>query len=154
MIKRSAGLLVYRMRDEGVEAFLVHPGGPFWAKKDAGAWSIPKGEVETEPPLEAAMREFEEETGLKISGDFIELKPVKQKGGKMVYAWAVEADFDAADIQSNTFELEWPPKSGVMKQYPEVDRAEWFDLETARTKILASQAELIEQLEEFLSATQ
>ena len=141
------------MRDEGVEAFLVHPGGPFWAKKDAGAWSIPKGEFETEPPLEAAMREFEEETGLKISGDFIELKPVKQKGGKMVYAWAVEADFDAADIQSNTFELEWPPKSGVMKQYLEVDRAAWFDLETARTKILASQVELIKQLGEFLSAT-
>ena len=141
------------MGEEGVEAFLVHPGGPFWAKKDAGAWSIPKGEFETEPPLEAAMREFEEETGLKISGDFIELKPVKQKGGKMVYAWAVEADFDAADIQSNTFELEWPPKSGVMKQYPEVDRAAWFDLETARTKILASQVELIKQLGEFLSAT-
>ena len=154
MIKRSAGLLVYRMRDEDVDVFLVHPGGPFWAKKDAGAWSIPKGEFETEQPLVAAMREFEEETGLKISGDFIELKPVKQKGGKIVYAWAVEADFDASDIQSNMFKLEWPPKSGVMRDYPEVDRAGWFDLETAKLKMLASQAGLIEQLQEFLSAAQ
>ena len=134
--------------------FLVHPGGPFWAKKDAGAWSIPKGEFETEQPLVAAMREFEEETGLKISGDFIELKPVKQKGGKIVYAWAVEADFDASDIQSNMFKLEWPPKSGVMRDYPEVDRAGWFDLETAKLKMLASQTGLIEQLQEFLSAAQ
>ena len=154
MIKRSAGLLVYRMRDEEIDVFLVHPGGPFWAKKDAGAWSIPKGEFETEQPLVAAMREFEEETGLKISGDFIELKPVKQKGGKIVYAWAVEADFDASDIQSNMFKLEWPPKSGVMRDYPEVDRAGWFDLETAKLKMLASQAGLIEQLQEFLSAEQ
>jgi len=154
MIKRSAGLLVYRMRDEDVDVFLVHPGGPFWAKKDAGAWSIPKGEFETEQPLVAAMREFEEETGLKISGDFIELKPVKQKGGKIVYAWAVEADFDASDIQSNMFKLEWPPKSGVMRDYPEVDRAGWFDLETAKLKMLASQTGLIEQLQEFLSAEQ
>jgi predicted NUDIX family NTP pyrophosphohydrolase len=142
------------MRDEDVDVFLVHPGGPFWAKKDAGAWSIPKGEFETEQPLVAAMREFEEETGLKISGDFIELKPVKQKGGKIVYAWAVEADFDASDIQSNMFKLEWPPKSGVMRDYPEVDRAGWFDLETAKLKMLASQAGLIEQLQEFLSAAQ
>jgi len=147
-------LLVYRMRDEEIDVFLVHPGGPFWAKKDAGAWSIPKGEFETEQPLVAAMREFEEETGLKISGDFIELKPVKQKGGKIVYAWAVEADFDASDIQSNMFKLEWPPKSGVMRDYPEVDRAGWFDLETAKLKMLASQAGLIEQLQEFLSAAQ
>jgi predicted NUDIX family NTP pyrophosphohydrolase len=142
------------MRDEEIDVFLVHPGGPFWAKKDAGAWSIPKGEFETEQPLVAAMREFEEETGLKISGDFIELKPVKQKGGKIVYAWAVEADFDASDIQSNMFKLEWPPKSGVMRDYPEVDRAGWFDLETAKLKMLASQAGLIEQLQEFLSAEQ
>jgi predicted NUDIX family NTP pyrophosphohydrolase len=142
------------MRDEEIDVFLVHPGGPFWAKKDAGAWSIPKGEFETEQPLVAAMSEFEEETGLKISGDFIELKPVKQKGGKIVYAWAVEADFDASDIQSNMFKLEWPPKSGVMRDYPEVDRAGWFDLETAKLKMLASQAGLIEQLQEFLSAAQ
>jgi len=142
------------MRDEEIDVFLVHPGGPFWAKKDAGAWSIPKGEFETEQPLVAAMREFEEETGLKISGDFIELKPVKQKGGKIVYAWAVEADFDASDIQSNMFKLEWPPKSGVMRDYPEVDRAGWFDLETAKLKMLASQTGLIEQLQEFLSAAQ
>ena len=151
--KTSAGLLLYRRCTE-LEVFLVHPGGPFWSRKDAGAWSIPKGEFETEQPLVAAMREFEEETGLKISGDFIELKPVKQKGGKIVYAWAVEADFDASDIQSNMFKLEWPPKSGVMRDYPEVDRAGWFDLETAKLKMLASQTGLIEQLQEFLSAAQ
>jgi len=148
-MKRSAGLLVYRLKDEQVEVFLAHPGGPFWAKKDAGAWSIPKGEFEGEEPLKAAIREFQEETGRKITGEFVELRPIKQKGGKMVYAWAVEADFDAAEIESNTFGLEWPPKSGVVKEYPEVDRAEWFDLETAKVKILASQMELLDQLAEF-----
>ena len=149
MMKRSAGLLVYRLKDEQVEVFLAHPGGPFWAKKDAGAWSIPKGEFEGEEPLKAAIREFQEETGRKITGEFVELRPIKQKGGKMVYAWAVEADFNAAEIESNTFELEWPPKSGVVKEYPEVDRAEWFDLKTAKVKILASQMELLDQLAEF-----
>jgi len=149
-MKRSAGLVVYRITDGETEVFLVHPGGPFWAKKDAGAWSIPKGEFEMEQPLKAAIREFEEETGQQISGDFVELKPIKQKGGKIVYAWAVEADFDATDVESNTFELEWPPKSGVVKEYKEVDRAAWFDTETAKGKILAAQVELIDQLEEFL----
>src|SRR5262249_18504771 len=149
-MKRSAGLLVYRTTKEETEVFLVHPGGPFWAKKDAGAWSIPKGEFKTEEPLIAAIREFEEETGQRISGDFVELKPIKQKGGKMVYAWAVEADVDAANIESNTFQQEWPPKSGVLKEFKEIDRAAWFDAKTARQKILGAQAELIDQLEEFL----
>jgi len=150
-MKRSAGLVVYRMTNSETELFLVHPGGPFWAKKDAGAWSIPKGEFETEEPLKAAIREFEEETGQRIAGDFVELKPIKQKGGKLVYAWAVEADLGPEDIKSNEFEMEWPPKSGVVKKYPEIDRAAWFGLEQARSKILASQTELIDQLEHFLA---
>ena len=151
MIKRSAGLLVYRTAKGFLEVFLVHPGGPFWAKKDSGAWSIPKGEFEMEEPLAAARREFREEIGVDIAGDFIELKPIKQKGGKMVYAWAVASDLDETKIRSNTFMLEWPPKSGVMKEYPEVDRAGWFDVETAKEKILTSQAGLIEELVEFLT---
>lgn len=153
MVKRSAGLLVFRTTNGFVEVFLVHPGGPFFAKKDLGSWSIPKGEFEMEEPLAAARREFEEETGFSMAGEFIELKPIKQKGGKLVYAWAVEGDLDAAAITSNTFELEWPPKSGSLKEYPEVDRAAWFDLETARSKILASQAELIMELVGHLPAS-
>lgn len=146
MIKRSAGLLVYRTTNVYPEVFLIHPGGPFFAKKDLGVWSIPKGEFDSEEPLTAARREFEEETGFKIAGDFIELKPIKQKGGKLVYAWAVEADFDASEIVSNTFPLEWPPKSGVMKEFPEADRAEWFDIETAKQKINPAQTDLIDEL--------
>ena len=146
MIKRSAGLLVYRTTNGSPEVFLIHPGGPFFAKKDLGVWSIPKGEFDSEEPLTAARREFEEETGFKIAGDFIELKPIKQKGGKLVYAWAVEADLDASKIVSNTFTLEWPPKSGVMKEVPEADRAEWFDLETAKQKINPAQTALIDDL--------
>jgi predicted NUDIX family NTP pyrophosphohydrolase len=151
MIKRSAGLVAYKTNNGSVEVFLVHPGGPFFAKKDLGSWSIPKGEFEMEEPLAAARREFEEETGVKVSGEFIELKPIKQKGGKLVYAWAVEVDLDPKEIRSNTFSLEWPPKSGVVKEYPEVDCAEWFDIETAKKKILGSQAELIEELVTRLS---
>ena len=146
VIKQSAGLLVYRETDAGLEIFLVHPGGPYNAKKDDGAWSIPKGEFEDEDPLTAARREFEEETGFKIAGDFFELKPIKQKGRKIVHAWAVEADIDADAIESNTFEMEWPPRSGKTAHFPEVDRAAWFDPETAQQKINPAQAALISEL--------
>jgi predicted NUDIX family NTP pyrophosphohydrolase len=144
--KTSAGLLVYRRQDE-LEIFLVHPGGPFWAKKDAGAWTIPKGEIaEGEQPLEAAKREFREETGFEIDGKFRRLDPIKQAGGKIVQAWAIEADCDPARLQSNRFSIEWPPKSGKTREFPEVDRAGWFTVAEARTKILAGQIGLIDQL--------
>jgi|SRR5947208_8779057 len=146
MTMQSAGLLVYRTAGDGVEIFLVHPGGPFFAKKDDGAWSIPKGVFDDEDPLTAARREFVEETGFKIAGDFFELKPVKQKGGKIVRAWAVEADVDADAIQSITFTMEWPPKSGKTAEFPAVDRAAWFDPETAKQKINPAQSALITEL--------
>ena len=148
MAKQSAGILLYRIKSNDLEVFLVHPGGPFWAKKDEGAWSIPKGEFEDEEdPLAAAKREFEEETGLKISGEFIQLDPVKQKSGKMVYAWAVEGDLDPLKIKSNEFEIEWPPKSGKMKSFPEIDKAAWFNLTEAKKKIITGQTGLIKELE-------
>ncbi len=144
--KNSAGLLLYRRRDE-LEAFLVHPGGPFWAKKDLGAWSLPKGEFDDgEEPLEAAKREFTEETGFSVEGEFHRLEPLKQRGGKVVHAWSVEADCDASQIRSNLFSLEWPPKSGHMRQFPEVDRAAWFTIDEARRRILPSQLGFIDQL--------
>ena len=146
VIKQSAGLLVYRETDAGLEIFLVHPGGPYNAKKDDGAWSIPKGEFDDEDPLTAARREFEEETGQRIAGDFFELKPIKQKGGKIVHAWAVEADIDADAIESNTFDMEWPPRSGKTAHFPEVDRAAWFSIADARRMILASQRPIIDAL--------
>jgi predicted NUDIX family NTP pyrophosphohydrolase len=147
MSKKSAGLLLYRNPPHGVEVFLVHPGGPFWAKKDDGAWSIPKGEfAEGEDALQAAKREFLEETGFTIDGAFEPLTPVKQSGGKVVYAWAVEANVDASATRSNSFSLEWPPQSGKSREFPEVDRAAWFDLTHARRKILKSQVPLLEQL--------
>lgn len=145
--KNSAGILLHRLRGSGIEVFLVHPGGPFWATKDAGAWSIPKGEFEAgEDPLEAAKREFKEETGFAVEGNFIELTPVKQPGGKVVYAWAVMGDCEAESIKSNTFSLEWPPRSGKRKEFPEVDRAGWFTPEVAREKILKGQLVLLEEL--------
>jgi len=143
MAKQSAGILVYRFTNGPLEVFLVHPGGPFYAKKDLGVWSVPKGEFTGGDALTEARREFFEETGTQIAGDFIELKVIRQKGGKYVYAWAVEADLDADAIVSNTFEMEFPPRSGFMRTYPEVDRAGWFDIETAQAKILASQAPLL-----------
>ena len=147
MAKQSAGLLLYRVHQGALEVFLVHPGGPFWAGKDLGAWSIPKGEIEEgEDLLEAARREFEEETGFRPEGVFRELAPVRQKSGKVVHAWAVEGDCDAAAIRSNTFPLEWPPRSGRWMDVPEVDRAGWFDLDTARAKILEGQRGLLEEL--------
>jgi predicted NUDIX family NTP pyrophosphohydrolase len=150
--KQSAGILLYRFRDSEVGIFLVHPGGPFWAKKDAGAWSIPKGEfADDENPLATAKREFAEETGCVIDGDFIELTPVKQPGGKRVYAWAVEGDCQAESIKSNLFTMEWPPRSGKRKEFPEVDRAAWFDLKTAKEKILKGQVALLEDLQRKLA---
>lgn len=145
--KKSAGILVYRLRDSALEVFLVHPGGPFWAKKDAGAWSIPKGEFdEGEDPLNAAKREFQEETGFFVEGDFITLTPLKQSGGKLVYAWAVKGDCDAESINSNTFSMEWPPSSGKYEEYPEVDRAGWFGIMQATEKILSGQRGFLEEL--------
>src|SRR5512140_3326658 len=127
MAKMSAGLLMYRFRNRHPEVFLVHPGGPFWSKKDLGAWSIPKGEYESdEEPLEAAKREFREETGLEAQGDFTELTPVKQKGGKVVSAWAFKGDCNPESVRSNRFPLEWPPMSGKLVEFPEIDRAAWF----------------------------
>jgi predicted NUDIX family NTP pyrophosphohydrolase len=145
--KNSAGILLHRLRGYRIEVFLVHPGGPFWAKKDAGAWSIPKGEFEAgQDPLEAAKREFKEETGFAVEGNFIELTPVKQPGGKVVYAWAVMGDCEAESIKSNTFSLEWPPRSGKRKEFPEVDRGGWFTPEVAREKILKGQLNFLEEL--------
>jgi predicted NUDIX family NTP pyrophosphohydrolase len=130
-----------------LEVLLVHPGGPFWARKDAGAWSIPKGEFDDdEAPLDAARREFEEETGQSVSGDFIALKPVRQPSDKVVYAWAVRADFDPARLRSNTFPMEWPPKSGKVREFPEVDRATWLSVAEARAKIVKGQVPLLDQL--------
>jgi predicted NUDIX family NTP pyrophosphohydrolase len=143
----SAGILMYRDGPSGREFLLVHPGGPFWVKKDEGVWSIPKGEfTDGEDPLDAARREFEEELGTAVVGDFMQLTPIKQKSGKVVHAWAVRGDFDVASVKSNLFSMEWPPKSGRQQEFPEVDRAEWFDLETARKKILAAQMELVDQV--------
>lgn len=151
MPKQSAGILMYRSRKGITEVFLVHPGGPFWAKKDEGAWSIPKGEYESGADvLEAAKREFEEETGFSVEGRFTSLTPIKQKGGKSVRAWAVEGDVEAENIKSNTFTMEWPPKSGKQKEFPEVDRAGWFPLHAAKKKILKSQVPFIEALQKIL----
>ena len=146
-LRKSAGLLVYRRNAQLLEFFLVHPGGPFWKGKDTGAWSIPKGEfTDEEEPLAAAQREFEEEIGQKVTGKFLPLSPVKQKAGKMVYAWAVEAEVDADNIVSNSFRIEYPYKSGKWITVPEVDKAGWFSLEEAREKINPAQAAFLEEL--------
>ncbi|CAN5547986.1 NUDIX domain-containing protein [soil metagenome] len=146
-MKLSAGILLFRRKDGGVEILLVHPGGPFWKNKDAGAWSIPKGEfTETEPPLEAAKREFTEETGFTCDGPFIELNPLKQKSGKIIYAFATEKDIDAAAISSNTFQMVWPPKSGILTDFPEADKAQWFPVNEALLKINTGQAKFIKEL--------
>jgi predicted NUDIX family NTP pyrophosphohydrolase len=147
MAKTSAGLLLFRTRGGELEVLLVHPGGPFWAKKDEGAWSIPKGEIdEGEDPLAAAKREVQEELGAAPDGDFIPLAPVRQAGGKVVHAWAIEADIDPSAITSNTFQLEWPPRSGRQQTFPEVDRAAWFTISEARSKILGGQLPLLDAL--------
>jgi predicted NUDIX family NTP pyrophosphohydrolase len=148
MAKHSAGLLMYRRRAGRLEVFLVHPGGPYWRNKDLKAWSIPKGEYgPEEDPLDAARREFAEETGFGAEGNFVALSPITQAGGKVVHAWALEGDLDPEEITSNTFTLEWPPKSGKEQEFPEVDKAGWFDLDTAREKINQAQVGLLEELE-------
>jgi len=135
------------MKNRELEIFLVHPGGPFWINKDAGAWSIPKGEIEEgEDPLAVAVREFKEETGQQITGDFEQLQPVKQKAGKIITAWAVKGNVDENRIISNTFEIEWPPKSGKMRAFPEIDKAEWFGISDARDKINPGQVGLLDEL--------
>jgi predicted NUDIX family NTP pyrophosphohydrolase len=147
----SAGLLAFRYAN-ALEVLLAHPGGPFWARKDDGVWSIPKGLAEPDADLFAtAQREFTEETGLSAAGDFIPLSPVKQKSGKLVYAWAFEADFDLAVFASNTFEIEWPPKSGQRRSFPEIDRIAYFALSTAMKKILPYQQPLLHELEQRLA---
>lgn len=146
-MRKSAGLLVYRRIDKAIAVFLVHPGGPFWKGKEEGAWSIPKGEfTANEDPLQAAQREFKEETGQEVSGEFIELKTVQQKGGKLVYAWAVECEVDAENICSNTFRQEYPYKSGKWITVPEVDKAAWFPVEEAGKWINPAQAALLDEL--------
>jgi predicted NUDIX family NTP pyrophosphohydrolase len=151
MAKMSAGLLLHRTRGGEREVFLVHPGGPFWMKKDLGAWSIPKGEFEPpEDPLIAAQRELTEETGFSVNGPFISLGTIRQAGGKTVHAFAASADFDAASIVSNRFELEWPPHSGRTASFPEVDRAAWFPLDVAATKINPGQAAFLVRLAETM----
>jgi len=145
--KTSAGILLYRRRDGILQVLLVHPGGPFWARKDAGAWSIPKGEYGAgDDPLIAAQREFVEETGFSLAGPFLPLAPVKQPGGKIVSAWAAEGDCDPTALRSNVFPMEWPPKSGRTSDFPEVDRADWFSLSEAADKILPGQRPLLDEL--------
>jgi predicted NUDIX family NTP pyrophosphohydrolase len=147
MPKESAGLLLYRQRGGGLEVFLVHPGGPFWKKKDDGAWTIPKGEPnDGEDKRDAAIREFAEETGTTLDGDFRALPPIKQAGGKWVHAWAVAGDLDPATLVSNEFEMEWPPRSGKNSRFPEIDRGAWFSLAEARIKINKGQAALLDAL--------
>lgn len=148
MPKKSAGILLFRFRENLPEVLLVHPGGPFYAKRDTGSWSVPKGEFEPEEnPLHAAIREMEEETGILVSGDLIELSPVKQKSGKLIFAWALLKDIDPAIIKSNEFELEWPPKSSMHQSFPEIDKAGWFTIPEARIKIIAGQIPIIEELQ-------
>jgi predicted NUDIX family NTP pyrophosphohydrolase len=152
MPKRSAGVLLFRRVGGRIEVLLAHPGGPFWKNKDDGAWSIPKGEyADDEDPLAAAKREFAEETGLTPSGDFVPLGEVRQPGGKVVSAWAVEGDFDTKLLRSNTFSMPWPPGSGKLQEFPEIDRAGWFALEIARRKILKGQAEVLDRLAQYLA---
>jgi predicted NUDIX family NTP pyrophosphohydrolase len=149
--KVSAGVLLYRLRHGEPEVFLVHPGGPYWKNKDDGAWSIPKGECDPDTDLLAeAKREFLEETGLQIDGEVLELSPVKQPGGKIVHAWALEGDCDPADLRSNTFTMEWPPRSGKQQKFPEVDRGGWFTCPAARVKLLKGQRPLVDELERVL----
>lgn len=152
-MKESAGLVVFRRRDDRLEVLLVHPGGPFWSKRDEGAWSIPKGEIEAgEKPIDVARREFQEELGLPApEGELTPVGSVRQAGGKVVHAWAIESDVDVGRLRSMTLDVEWPPRSGRTQTYPEVDRAEWFDLDASRTKINPAQAAFLDRLVEVSS---
>src|SRR5262245_9101176 len=153
MPERSAGILVYRRRPHAIEVFLAHPGGPFWAKKDDHAWSIPKGlYAETEDPLAAAKREFEEETSMSIGGRFLPLGEFRQPGGKLITVFAIEAEVDESRVKSNHFEMEWPPKSGRRQSFPEIDRARWFDIETAAHKLHKGQVSMLQALASELGA--
>ncbi|MDQ1095834.1 MULTISPECIES: NUDIX hydrolase [Chryseobacterium] len=152
MAKKSAGILLFRKNGGQLSVLLVHPGGPFWKNKDAGAWSVPKGEImEDEDPLERARTEFSEETGQEITGNYIPLAAVTQKGGKKVYCWAVEGNLEASKLSSNTIQIQWPPRSGKMMEIPEVDRWEWFSPEEARIKINPAQVAFIDELEELMN---
>lgn len=143
---------MYRKRGDQIEVLLVHPGGPYWARRDLGAWSIPKGKIEQgEDPLDAACREFEEETGFKPHGPFHPLKPIKQRSGKIVYAWAFEGDCDPRKLRSSTFQMEWPPHSGQIKTFPEIDKAAFFPINIAKQKIIPAQVPLLEELETWLT---
>lgn len=154
MTARSAGILLYRHHSGELQVFLVHMGGPYWSHKDAGAWSIPKGEYGShEEPLQAARREFEEETGLPVTGPFLPLEAVRQHNGKQVTAWAMQGDFDPTQLRSNLFSLEWPPRSGKMQQFPEADRGEWFSIDAARHRMIAGQALLLDQLSARLGSS-
>jgi predicted NUDIX family NTP pyrophosphohydrolase len=145
--KTAAGILLYRRGPKGLEVLLAHPGGPLWARKDYGAWTIPKGQfTEGELPLDAAKREFEEEMGSKPVGEFQSLGTVKQPSGKVIHGWAAESDFDTATVKSNLFSLQWPPRSGTMAQFPEVDRAAWFSIDEARHKMLKGQQPFLDRL--------
>lgn len=146
-MKKSAGILLYKKQKGEVLFMLVHPGGPYWAKKDPGSWSLPKGEFEeTEDPLKAAIREFREETGKLLTGDFIKLNPVKQNSSKVIYPWALEKDFDTDNIKSNLFEMEWPPRSGKLQSFPEIDKARWFTKDEAMIKIIPGQQQILNEL--------
>jgi predicted NUDIX family NTP pyrophosphohydrolase len=151
-MKRSAGILMYKYRADELLVLLAHPGGPYWAKRDLGSWSIPKGEYEGEDPLTAAAREFQEETGGRVRGPFLSLGEIAQSNRKTVSAWAAEGDFDPKALKSNLCEIEWPPKSGRMQLIPEADRAEWFSLQDARVKILAGQRPFLDRLERALKS--
>ncbi len=147
-LKQSAGLLMYRVVAQRLQVLLVHPGGPYFANKDLGSWTVPKGEVAPDEDLFAtALREFQEETGIRPNGPFLTLSPIKQKGGKVVHVWAFKGDCDPSKLESNTFQMEWPPKSGHMVEFPEIDQAQFFDLETAAQKIIPAQIPLLEELD-------
>lgn len=152
--KQSAGILVYRKSGDGIEVLLGHPGGPFWAKKDKGVWSIPKGEFDDELAIDAAKREYQEELGSKPpEGELLDLGTVKMKSGKVIYAWAVEGDFNVATVRSNTFTMQWPPRSGNEQEFPEIDRAGWFSLAVAKQKLVTAQGEFIDRLADIFGVS-